>query len=87
MADNVMGERGEGTTDAGSTSQNQGTQPTQAYDYANYGGRGAAYSPSTGYVETGNQPGSQAGQTVQQPQPVHSIPLYFRNIFSSLALA
>lgn len=72
MADNVMGERGEGTTDAGSTSQNQGTQPTQAYDYANYGGRGAAYSPSTGYVETGNQPSSQAGQTVQQPQPVHA---------------
>lgn len=72
MADNVMGERGEGTTDAGSTSQNQGTQPTQAYDYANYGGRGAAYSPSAGYVETGNQPSSQAGQTVQQPQPVHA---------------
>ena len=72
MADNVMGERGKGTTDAGSTSQNQGTQPTQAYDYANYGGRGAAYSPSTGYVETGNQPSSQAGQTVQQPQPVHA---------------
>ncbi|MCR5393307.1 MAG: trypsin-like peptidase domain-containing protein [Olsenella sp.] len=67
-----MGERGEGTTDAGSTSQNQGTQPTQAYDYANYGGRGAAYSPSAGYVETGNQPSSQAGQTVQQPQPVHA---------------
>ena len=72
MADNVMGERGEGTTDAGSTSQNQGNQPTQAYDYANYGGRGAAYSPSAGYVETGNQPSSQAGQTVQQPQPVHA---------------
>ena len=72
MADNVMGERGEGTTDAGSTSQNQGTQPTQAYDYANYGGRGAAYSPSAGYAETGNQPSSQAGQTVQQPQPVHA---------------
>lgn len=72
MADNVMGERGEGTTDAGSTSQNQGTQPTQAYDYANYGGRGAAYSPSAGYVETGNQPSFQAGQTVQQPQPVHA---------------
>lgn len=77
MADNVMGEQGEGTTDAGSTSQNEGTQPTQAqptqaYDYANYGGRGAAYSPSTGYVETGNQPGSQAGQTVQQPQPVYA---------------
>ena len=77
MADNVMGEQGEGTTDAGSTSQNEGTQPTQAqptqaYDYANYGGRGAAYSPSAGYVETGNQPSSQAGQTVQQPQPVHA---------------
>jgi putative serine protease PepD len=77
MADYSTGEPGEGMTGAGSTpQQNQGAEPTQAqptqtYDYANYGGKGAAYSPSAGYVNASQQqPGSQPGQTTQQPQPV-----------------
>lgn len=76
MADYSTGEPGEGMTGAGSTpQQNQGAEPTQAqptqsYDYANYGGKGAAYSPSAGYVGAGQQAGSQPGQTTQQPQPV-----------------
>ena len=73
---------GGGMTGAGSTpQQTQGAEPTQAqptqaqptqsYDYANYGGKGAAYSPSAGYVNASQQQyGSQPGQTTQQPQPV-----------------
>lgn len=76
MADYSTGEPGEGMTGAGSTpQQDQGAEPTQAqpaqnYDYANYGGKGAAYSPSAGYVNASQQAGSQTGQTAQQPQPV-----------------
>lgn len=76
MADYSTGEPGEGMTGAGSTpQQDQGAEPTQAqpaqnYDYANYGGKGAAYSPSAGYVNASQQVGSQTGQTAQQPQPV-----------------
>ena len=82
MADYSTGEPGGGMTGAGSTpQQTQGAEPTQAqptqaqptqsYDYANYGGKGAAYSPSAGYVNASQQQyGSQPGQTTQQPQPV-----------------
>ncbi|MCI2127635.1 MAG: trypsin-like peptidase domain-containing protein [Olsenella sp.] len=76
MADYSTGEPGEGMTGAGSTpQQDQGAEPTQAqpaqnYDYADYGGKGAAYSPSAGYVNASQQAGSQTGQTAQQPQPV-----------------
>ncbi len=76
MADYSTGEPGEGMTGAGSTpQQDQGVEPTQAqpaqnYDYADYGGKGAAYSPSAGYVNASQQAGSQTGQTAQQPQPV-----------------
>ena len=80
MADYSTGEPGEGMTGAGSTLSRPTrapspcqAQPTQSYDYANYGGKGAAYSPSAGYVNANQQQaGSQPGQTTQQPQPVQS---------------
>ena len=82
MADYSTGEPGEGMTGASSApQQNQGAQPTQAqptqaqptqgYDYANYGGKGAAYSPSAGYVDANQQ---QPGRTAQQPQTVTQPP-------------
>ncbi|SET28859.1 putative serine protease PepD [Olsenella sp. KH3B4] len=82
MADYSTGKPGEGMTGASSTpQQSQGAQPTQAqptqsqptqgYDYANYGGKGAAYSPSAGYVDASQQ---QPGQTAQQPLPVSQPP-------------
>ena len=77
MADYSTGEPGEGMTGASSApQQNQGAQPTQAqptqgYDYAKYGGKGAAYSPSAGYVDANQQ---QPGQTAQQPQTVSQPP-------------
>ncbi len=63
MADFSAGEPDEGMTGVGSDpQQNQGSQPTQArptqaHDYANYGGGGAAYPPSAA-DGSGGKPGN-----------------------------